>query len=396
MSVVSYLLLLVSVVLVAATLPLFVELLVLSVAALLPQAGVKDEETKANQIPITVLIPAHNEQALIGRCVRSVLADANPVTEILVVAHNCTDATATEAVAAGAKVMMLNDPSRTGKGAALSCGFTAALAGQSQAVLVIDAYSVIDAGLIEVVQKRLQAGARAMQCRYEVHNSQESQRTRLMALAFSGINVIRPRGRARLGLSAGIVGNGFALHRRVLTGIPYDARSVVEDLEYHLALVRAGIRVEFIDSAAVRGEMPVSNKGARTQRARWEGGRLRMMRRWTPALLVGVFRGHVRQIEPLLDLLSLPIASGVILLFIAACLPVSWLRLYSLAAFAVLLLHISAAAAKGPGFRTALKALSIVPFFILWKLWMTLEIWRTSLLDAAWVRTERESIADGQ
>jgi hypothetical protein len=86
----------------------------------------------------------------------------------------------------------------------------------------------------------------------------------------------------------------------------------------------------------------------------------------------------------------------VILLFIAACLPVSWLRLYSLAAFAVLLLHISAAAAKGPGFRTALKALSIVPFFILWKLWMTLEIWRTSLLDAAWVRTERESIADGQ
>ena len=396
MSGLSYLLLLMSVFLVVATLPLIVELLVLSVTALMPQARVKDQVPQADQMPITVLIPAHNEETLIGRCVRSVLAGANPATEILVLAHNCTDATATEAEVAGAKVMVLNDPSRTGKGSALSCGFTAALAGHSEAVLVIDADSVIDAGLIAQVQKRLKAGARALQCRYEVHNSQDSQRTKLMALAFCGVNVIRPRGRARLGLSAGILGNGFALHRRVLTQIPYDAQSVVEDLEYHLALVRAGIRVEFIDSAAVRGEMPASTKGARTQRARWEGGRLRMMKRWAPELLAGVFRGRVRQIEPFLDLLALPIASEVILLLVAACLPVSWLRLYTLAAFAVLLLHIAAATIKGAGFWTAMKALSIVPFYILWKLWIVPEIWRTSRLNAAWVRTERESSADGQ
>jgi cellulose synthase/poly-beta-1,6-N-acetylglucosamine synthase-like glycosyltransferase len=396
MSVLSDLLLLTGVVLVVATFPLLVELLVLSVAALLPQARVKDDEPKADPMPITVLIPAHNEEALIGRCIRSVLVAADAATEVRVVAHNCTDATAVAAEAAGAKVLVLNDPSQTGKGSALSCGFTAALAGHSQAVLVIDADSVIDAGLIAAVRKRLQAGARALQCRYEVHNSQDSQRTRLMTLAFCGVNVIRPRGRARLGLSAGILGNGFALHRQVLTHTPYNAQSVVEDLEYHLALVRAGIRVEFIDSAAVRGEMPVSTTGARAQRARWEGGRLRMMRRWALKLLGGVFRGHVRQIEPLLDLLALPIASEVILLLIAACLPVSWLRLYALAAFAVLQFHITAAAIKGPGFWTAMKALSIVPSYVLWKLWIFPEIWRTSRRNAEWVRTQRASTVDGQ
>jgi cellulose synthase/poly-beta-1,6-N-acetylglucosamine synthase-like glycosyltransferase len=396
MSVASYLLILVSVFLVVATLPLFVELLLLSLAALLPQARVRDSAPEADQMPITVLIPAHNEHALIGRCVRSVLAGTTSAKEILVVAHNCTDATATEAADAGATVVVLNDPSRTGKGSALSYGFAAALARQSQAVLVIDADSVMDAGLVALVQKRLQAGAWAIQCRYEVYNSEDNQRTRLMALAFCGINVIRPRGRARLGLSAGIVGNGFALHRQVLTDIPYDAHSVVEDLEYHLALVREGIRVEFIDSAAVRGEMPVSTKGARTQRARWEGGRLRMMKRWAPELLAGVFRGRVRQIEPLLDLLALPIASGVFLLIIAACLPVPWLRLYTLAGFAVLLFHMAAVSIKGPGFWPAIKALSIAPFYILWKLWIFLEIWRASLINAAWVRTERNSIADGR
>jgi cellulose synthase/poly-beta-1,6-N-acetylglucosamine synthase-like glycosyltransferase len=395
MSVPSALLLLTGVVLVVATLPLLVELLVLSVAALLPQARVEHEEPKADPMPITVLIPAHNEEALIGRCLRSVLVAADSATEVLVVAHNCTDATAAQAEAAGAKVLVLNDPSQTGKGSALGLGFTAALAERSQAVLVIDADSVVDAGLIAAVRKRLQAGARALQCRYEVHNSHDSQRTRLMTLAFCGVNVIRPRGRARLGLSAGILGNGFALHRQVLTQVPYDAQSVVEDLEYHLALIKAGIRVEFIDSAAVRGEMPVSTTGARAQRARWEGGRLRMMRRWTLYLLGGVFRGQVRQIEPVLDLIALPIASEVILLLIAACLPVPWLRLYAVGAFAVLQFHITAAAISGPGFWTTMKALSMVPSYILWKLWILPEIWRTTRFNAAWVRTERESNADG-
>lgn len=393
---VSQLLLFVGLVLVVATLPLLVELLVLTVAALAPKARARDEERGAELPPLTVLVPAHNEEALIGRCVRGLLASAEAGVEVLVVAHNCTDATAEEAQAAGARVLMLNDPGQRGKGYALKSGFAVAMAGPWQAVLVIDADSVVDSGLIGAVRRRFMAGARALQCRYEVYNSQHSGRTRLMTLAFHAFNVLRPRGRARLGLSAGILGNGFALHREVLTRIPYTAHSVVEDLEYHLALVRAGIRVEFIDSDAVRGEMPVTTKSAQTQRARWEGGRQRMMRRWTPELLGDVLRGRVKLLEPLLDLLSLPIASEVTLLLVAACLPFPWLRLYVLGAFAVLLLHVFTAAFSGPGFWETIRALSTVPGYILWKLWILPEIWRTSRSNAAWVRTERVSSADSQ
>jgi hypothetical protein len=39
--------------------------------------------------------------------------------------------------------------------------------------------------------------------------------------------------------------------------------------------------------------------------------------------------------------------------------------------------------------------LSTVPSYILWKLWIFPEVWRTSRFNAAWVRTERESNADG-
>jgi cellulose synthase/poly-beta-1,6-N-acetylglucosamine synthase-like glycosyltransferase len=392
----SHMLSLFGVVLVLVTLPLLVELLALTAAAMLPATGQKARLAASEKLPIVVLVPAHNEEALIGRCIRSVLFSADSGTEVLVVAHNCTDATAMKAEAAGAHVMLLDDDGQEGKGGALRFGFAAALARGFHAVLVIDADSVVSPSLIAAVRQEFLSGARALQCRYEVNNAQENRRTRLMTLAFLAFNVIRPRGRDRLGLSSGIVGNGFALHRDVLTRIPYGASSVVEDLEYHLTLVRAGIRVAFVDAATVRGEMPVSDRGAQTQRARWEGGRLRMMRRWAPTLIADLLRGQARLFEPLLDLLAVPIATEVSLLLVAACLPVGWLRLYALGAFLVLIVHVAAAAICGEDFWGTMRVLTTAPAYVFWKLWHLPETWRTARANSAWVRTERDSPANGQ
>lgn len=393
----TYLLLLrfVGVLFLVATLPLLTELLVLTVAAWF-RAARKDEKTADSVFPLTVVIPAHNEHALIGRCIRSVIASGGPETDVLVVAHNCTDGTAEEARACGARVLVLDDESRRGKGYALNAGFEAALAGPSQAVLVIDADSVVCPKLVSEVKRRFQNGARALQCRYEVHNAQDSWRTNVVALAFHAFNVIRPRGRARIGLSAGVFGNGFAIHREVLAGIPYQAYSIVEDLQYHLDLVRAGFRVEFIDSAEVRGEMPVSSNGARIQRARWEGGRLRMKMTWAPRLLVEVAKGRVRLAEPLLDLLSLSITSQVCLLIAMLFPPFAWSKWYACGALAVLVMHVATAAADGPGLWKTVKALTGAPSHILWKVSIFPNIWRAAQPQAAWVRTNRETPAEGK
>jgi GT2 family glycosyltransferase len=386
----------VGIALVLATMPLLAELLVLTVASLLPSTREVKQAGATEDFAITVLVPAYNEEALVGRCIRSMSLSADAGVDLMVIAHNCTDATASEAEAAGARVLVLNDPDQKGKGRALSYGFAAAMAGASRAVLVIDADSVVDPGLITAVRQRFQMGAQAVQCRYEVFNSEENYRTRLMTLAFQGFNVIRPRGRARLGLSAGILGNGFALHRDVLTRIPYGAYSIVEDLEYHLALVRAGIRVEFVDTATVNGEMPHTDLGAQTQRARWEGGRRRMLRQWAPRLMGDVLRGRARLLEPLLDLLAAPIASEACLLLVAACLPVAWLRLYALGGFLVLALHVTAAAVGGSGLWGTLRVLATVPAYIFWKLWILPDVWRASRADSLWVRTARDTPGDGQ
>jgi cellulose synthase/poly-beta-1,6-N-acetylglucosamine synthase-like glycosyltransferase len=384
------------VVLVVVTLPLLAELFVLTVAALVPVSRKSDECAGSGTFFLTVVIPAHNEEALIGRCVRSLMASAADKIDILVVAHNCTDSTAAEAEAAGARVLALNDSKRAGKGYALNAGFAAALTGPTNAVLVVDADSVACPQLVEGVRNRLMGGASVVQCRYEVENSLDSWRTNVVTLAFRAFNVVRPRGRSRLGLSSGVFGNGFALHRDVLARIPYNAYSIVEDLQYHLDLVRAGYRVEYLDAFSVRGEMPISSAGAESQRARWEGGRLQMLIRSAPHLLTEILRGRIRLLEPLLDLLALSITSEICFLLLAACLPLPWLRFYVSLGFAVLILHVGTAAAIGPKPFQAISALVSAPIHILWKLSILPETWRASRAQAVWVRTKREGQSEGK
>ena len=373
---------------IVVTLPLVLEVLILSVAALFPPRRLLTDADCAFRL--AVIIPAHNEQQLIAACVASIHA-SSPAAEIYVIAHNCTDSTAERALAAGANVLFLTD-TVGGKGNALHHGFTHALVTGADGVLVIDADSTVSPNLIPAVMATLAGGSQALQCRYTVANA-TTPRTRLLALAFLGINVVRPRGRSRLGLSCGIFGNGFALTAETLRRVPYLANSVVEDLEYHLHLIRAGIRVDFLDSASVLGEMPDNTPAAATQRARWEGGRILMRRQWTGSLITEILRGRLRFLEPLLDLRALPLATNAMVLLLALLLPLAWLRLYAAAGILAFVLYVLVAALLGPEPGETVTALFSVPGYMLWKLALIPRTRLAARKNAAWVRTQRNQAA---
>ena len=69
-----------------------------------------------------ILVPAHDEQAVIGRTLASLAALDYPHdrADVWVVADNCTDATAAVAQTHGALVLERRDPARAGKGHALA------------------------------------------------------------------------------------------------------------------------------------------------------------------------------------------------------------------------------------------------------------------------------------
>ena len=371
--------------LIALTFPLVCELLILSIAAVCPARKI---QTSSSTLRLAVIIPAHNEQQLISACVRSIQASSTESIQVYVVAHNCTDLTAERAIAAGAELLTLND-SIAGKGNALRHGFEHALAAGAEAVLVIDADSTVSDNLTSEVARVLASGAQALQARYVVANGNATQRTRLLGLAFLGMNVLRPRGRSRLGLSCGIFGNGFALTAETIRRVPYVANSLVEDVEYHLHLLDAGISVDFLDSASVLGEMPEQNAGAASQRARWEGGRILMRRQWTRPLLAQIFHGHLRMLEPLLDLLCLPLAWNVLLLLTSLALPLLWLRLYAVIGLLSFVLYVVVAACLDSEPYESLRILLSVPGYLIWKLAQIPRTRRAARMDASWVRTQR-------
>ena len=84
--------------------------------------------------PVTVLIPAHNEAVSVGQVVREVRAALSEQNvRVIVVDDGSTDATATEATAAGAEVI---SGGRRGYGAAIKRGLRAAA---TPVVVVLDA-----------------------------------------------------------------------------------------------------------------------------------------------------------------------------------------------------------------------------------------------------------------
>jgi 1,2-diacylglycerol 3-beta-glucosyltransferase len=353
----------------------------------------------SRRLRFDVIVPAHDESPVIARTVKSVLALDWPRDHfrIFVVADNCTDDTAVVARDAGAYVIERNDQDCRGKGYALRYAFRASReSGWADAVVVVDADSIVSPNLLEAFATRIEGGADAVQAHYGVLNPDASWRTRLMTVAKTCFHVVRSRGRESLGLSCGIRGNGWCVSHCLLAEVPYSAFSLVEDVEYGIALGLAGYRVHYADEAHVLGDMPAGEKAARSQRRRWEGGRAQMVRTqsWPLASAWWQYSEPVC-IDLLIDLLVPPLTylaaavAGATVLTLVAALVAPELSIWlapALIACAGLGLHIARGAQlSGLGTR-AIGALLHAPRFLAWKLALVAQPQR----PGEWIRTQRE------
>jgi len=347
-----------------------------------------------------VIVPAHNEEAEIAETVRSLRAVDYPASlfRVLVVADNCTDATAERAAAAGAQVLVRKNAEHRGKGYALAFAFERSRAdGFADVVVVVDADTLVSANLLAAFASRFAAGATVVQADYGVRNRMASWRTRLMTIALAAFHGVRSIARERLGLSCGLRGNGMGFSSAVLAAHPPQAFSIVEDLEYGIHLGLAGIRVEYVHEARVVGYMAVTETASRSQRRRWERGRQALVRHLVPVLIRGAWQHRSASLLDLaIDLLVPPI--GTLALVAGAGLALSLLAAATFGATLApwlwgatlvgLLLHIVRGwSISGVGLRGLLDLLW-APVYVMWKL--TLRFSDKGRTPEEWVRTKRE------
>jgi hypothetical protein len=271
------------------------------------------------RLTIAVLVPAHDERELIGRCVAALRSQTYPpeLFRIVVIADNCTDETADLAAAAGAEVSVRTITSARGKGHALRFAIDLLLAGPTppDGIVVVDADSTATPTfLTELVATHEAQAADATQADYVLAGGPEGVAA-LREGAFLLVNRVRAAGRAVLGLPCSLYGNGMLFSRDVLTTHPWGAYTSTEDLEYALRLIVAGRRIAFAGSSFLEAPLTTTATGARTQQLRWEGGKLHLARTMTLGLVQAAFRTR----RPALLAVALDVALPPLGLLAAAC-----------------------------------------------------------------------------
>jgi cellulose synthase/poly-beta-1,6-N-acetylglucosamine synthase-like glycosyltransferase len=304
-----------------------------------------------------VLMPAHNEAAVIAQTVERVVRDLPHNGRLLVVADNCSDDTASIARATGADVVVRNDPTRRGKGYALDYGVRYLAQDPPDVVIVLDADCVPDAGALETLAEACAGSGRPLQAHYVMNvpaGGGNANYLKLAAFAWRLKTWLRPRGLAAMGLPCQLMGTGMAFPWSLAPGLPLATGHLVEDLVLGLHLAEDGHPAYFYPNARVTSAFPISADGQQSQRNRWEAGHLSVIVRDVPRYLgTALWRRDVRLAALALDAAVPPLALLALLCSGSVLLSALW------AIFSGSLLPLAVAASTA--------ALFAVSVFVAWR-----------------------------
>ena len=240
--------------------------------------------------PVAVLVPAYNEEPFIAATLSDLLAQLAPGDRLVVVADNCTDATAQIARQHGAEVVERHDPQRRGKGYALDYGMRYLQAAPPPVVLVVDADCRVSPGLVDRLAGQADAWGQPIQAVYLFEPPTEPRpQDSISMLAILVKNLVRPLGLKHLGLPCLLNGSGMAFPWSVITTAPLATDSIVEDMQLTIDLALAGHLTLFCPQAQVGGCLQQSPALLKNQRLRWEHGHLTVLLTQVPRLLRASF-----------------------------------------------------------------------------------------------------------
>jgi 1,2-diacylglycerol 3-beta-glucosyltransferase len=354
---------------------------------------------------IAVVVPAHNEESSIERTIHSLLAVDYPREsfDVIVVADNCTDRTAEVATNLGGIVYKRHNPKLHGKGYALRWCFDQLVSDKAlyQAIVVVDADSVVSRNFLLVMNSYLESGAKVIQSSDLVKPRPGAWSAEVTRVGFTLYNYVRPLGRRVIKCSAGLRGNGMCFATETLRRIPWEAYSIAEDLEYGLMLLLKGVNVIFAPEAVVQATMPEKAENAEAPRARWEVGRFPIIKKYAGELLWTAIRNRsFRVLDAFIDLVTPPLVNllAVVTIFfflnlllwgfgIAETALFVWLWA---ALFGVAAVHVLVGLYAAEADRSLYKALLHIPRYALWKLGVYGKVLQRGS-SRRWIRTARES-----
>ena len=244
------------------------------------------------KLKFAALVCARNEESVIRLPVKSVLMSNYPagLREVIVLADNCSDATAARARAAGATVWEKTVPS-AGKGDVLAWGIRRLQTERPdvEAVAVFDADNIASDCWFDAVNDALNDGETVVTGRRHSSNARANVISGWYTVYWDMMNELSNRVRTNLGLSGKLTGTGFAFLLSALGSEGWNTHTMVEDVEVTVQTNMRGGRIAYVPEADYADEQPVSVPYMWRQLRRWATGGWQVARSyffpWLRALL---------------------------------------------------------------------------------------------------------------
>lgn len=258
------------------------------------------------------LIVARNEELVIGDLIDSIKAQQYPqdLIRIFVLADNCTDNTATIAQKHEAITFINKIPNPVGKGLALKrlIQLRNDYPGiQSDGVFFFDADNIVDPHFTKRMndaylnQETILIGYRGSK------NFASNSTSMGSSIIFFREAHFLHHARNRLGLSTHINGTGFMLPNHIVKNEPWEAFSLIEDVEFTILQLIKERKVVFVREAKFYDEQPIHAKVSFKQRLRWIKGSIQIFYLHAGKLLSSLIKKfHFAKVDLLLWITPFP------------------------------------------------------------------------------------------
>ena len=352
---------------------------------------------KAELPRLLFLVPAHNEELLIAGCVRSLLEMEYPVAarRIVVVADNCSDSTAKLVKGLGVECVERIDTDFPGKPRAIAWALAGFDLTQWDACVIVDADSTVAKDFASGLAELAPLNNIVFQPNNLVLNEFESWLTRLGGLL----------GRCRfevtfpLKQAAGLncpIGNGMGIGTDLLIRDGWRSFSITEDSELYAVYTEAGVQIRLAGRANIYSQESRSLEEGATQRRRWLGGRIRVMRDWGGRIIRSTNIGWRQKLDLFIELgLTSPVLNLVIALAVIAIALFGlggtvgrWIAFGAAMSLSGIVATTFVALLRHPQPGPTVQAFFMLPVYAAWRLAVFVSTIFT-LGDTTWRRTSR-------
>ena len=371
-----------------------------SIFAALLRSATTRKQFAASFPRLLFLVPAHNEELLIDRCVRSLLEQAYPRErlQIVVVADNCTDGTAAAARAAGARVLVRESQADFGKAYAIDWALRVLQAEVYEALVIVDGDSVVDRSFARSIAAFPSLDKEALQCYDGPSNEFETWLTTLAGLYGRYRYDLALPLKQRAGLSIPLTGCGTVLGRAIVREYSWNPNTITEGWELYARLTVAGVRVQLAREARVYAQETRRLSQSWTQRARWSAGRFAVFRQYFKQIL----RARRLSLHQRLDLLAELASQGPVVQVSAGLMGAAATFLLPTAGRTALLvmylapivqhgLYSTLSLLRHPQRTKVLLALARLPLYAAWRLGLAVALIIYKNLRTSWIQTARHT-----